>query len=651
MSVEILLEQALREGRFYPFSDEGWDARARATLLARLVRLQGAEVPVSMPLWQVVQNKGAELAIQQRDANLLYFCDQLFEYCQTQSNLEPQLLEVFLHLRPLLAGVLLHDSAIEDICQHPLICLLDRLWDAANYWSPALGRQGEKYLARLEEMLVRLRTADPASAPFGTWLDELASQLDKELQRADVLAKRICDAERSALAGQSAERVVRRQVDQLLARMPVAEPVERLLKGPFRHSLQMAYLSQGADSEAYLSLVQTAELLQDSMVAPDSEEARQRMYQLIPKLPGMLSRQLTSIGDPAELEEWLGEIEKLHMQMLLDSKVELRQAEPLSIVDEQGGVSTNVSAALLAQVASIQEGQWLVYRKDDGENVRCRLALKIGETGQLLFVNVLGAKILEKNLEEFAYLLAAGHVLLLSGASNFSQLVRDSEAHILQLFQRQSMLQAEAAERQRIEQERRRLAKEKAQREAEQIAHERLLAHARAEEEARRQLEEQARRAEEKARKAAEEARMAAEEAQRAAEEAAMYAKAQKEKDAVAEAERQRKAQEAERERHLLEEKQARINEWEEAAQSVRSLGVGAWMDIDIQGERQRCKLAAVINASDKLIFVGRDGRKLVEPKRDELIQWLLDNKATIVARGDQFENSLAKVIQTLRKD
>ncbi len=153
------------------------------------------------------------------------------------------------------------------------------------------------------------------------------------------------------------------------------------------------------------------------------------------------------------------------------------------------------------------------------------------------------------------------------------------------------------------------------------------------------------------ARQAAEEARKKAEEAERAAAEAAQHAKAVAEKEAIAAAERKRKEDEAERERQLQAEKQARIDEWETAQQAVRSLGIGAWVDIEINGERQRCKLAAVINASDKLIFVGRDGKKLAEPRRDELIKMLLDSKARVVQQGDQFENSLAKVIQTLRKD
>jgi hypothetical protein len=240
---------------------------------------------------------------------------------------------------------------------------------------------------------------------------------------------------------------------------------------------------------------------------------------------------------------------------------------------------------------------------------------------------------------------------LLDADSNFSQILRDTVSNFLQLYQRQSLLMTEATERQRVEDERRRSGQEKAKREAERIAQARLEAQARAEDEARQQLEQQARLAQEKALKAAAEAKWAAEEAQKAADQAKTYARAQAAQRSAADAENARREAAIEAERALLAEKQSRIDEWETALQSVRTLGIGAWVDIEINGERQRCKLAAVMNASDKLIFVGRDGKKLIEPRRDELIKLLLDGKARIIQQGDQFENSLAKVIQTLRKD
>jgi hypothetical protein len=650
LSVEMLLEQALREGHFSTSDVGEGDERTRATLLARLVGLQNVDLPPWESLEHAVRRPGP-LLLSQQEANLLYFCDQVFEQCHSQTDLEPALLEAFMALRPLVANVLLRDPASLRALQHPMFSLLDQLWDAGRYWSPDLGKPGDKYRARLDDMLQRLRKADPLTVPFQEWLDELSGQLAKDFHRAETLSDRIRQTAQGALAGANAERVVRQEVSKLLERAAMPDVVEELLKGPLRHSMQVIYLSRGVASDEWKQVLKAAHMLIDSMQAVEAEADMQQVYQNIPKVIPLLTKQLVSISDAAEMEDWIARIEKLHMQILLGGKVELHPAQPLSVLDAESGVDANVSSVLLEQVKRIQEGQWLIYQREDGEKLRCRLVMKTEEASQLLFVNVLGAKCLEKSLEEFAYLLAARHVRLLDADNNFSQILRDTTAGFLQLFQRQSLLMTEAAERQRIENERRRLAQQKAKREAERIAQERLEAQVRADEQARLHAEELARQAAENARKAAEQAKRAAEEAQRAAEEAAKFSRAQAAQKSAAEAENMRREAALEAERALQAEKQARIDEWEATLQSVRTLGIGAWVDIEINGKRQRCKLAAVMNASDKLIFVGRDGKKLIEPRRDELIKMLLDGKARIIQQGDQFENSLAKVIQTLRKD
>ena len=650
MSEEALLEQALRKGRFSTSDVGGEDERASITLLARLVGLQNVDLPLWEPLEQAVLRPGP-LVLSQQEANLLYFCDQVFEQCQSQTDLEPALLEAFMALRPLVASVLLHEPASLVAFKHPLFSLLDQLWDAGRYWSPDLGKPGDKYRARLDEMLLRLRKADPLTVPFEEWLDELSSQLAKDFQRAETLSDRIRQTAQGALAGANAERIVRQEVNKLLECATMPDVVEELLKGPLRHSMQVIYLSRGAGSDEWAQVLEAAHLLIDSMQAVDAEADMQQMYQNIPKVIPLITKQLVSISDAAEMEGWIGRIEKLHMQILLGGKVELRSAQPLSVMNEESGIDANVSSALLEQVKRIPEGQWLIYQREDGEKLRCRLVMKTEGVSQLLFVNVLGAKCLEKSLEEFAYLLAARHVRLLDADNNFSQILRDTVTNFLQLYQRQSLLMTEAAERKRIENEQRRSAQQKAKREAERIAQERMEAQARADEQARLHAEQLARQADESARKAAEQARAAKEEAQNAAEAAAKLSREQAAQKSAAEAENIRREAALEADRALQAEKQSRIDEWETTLQSVRTLGIGAWVEIEINGERQRCKLAAVMNASDKLIFVGRDGKKLMEPSRDELIKLLLDEKAKIIQQGDQFENSLAKVIQTLRKD
>src|SRR6478735_12122308 len=100
--------------------------------------------------------------------------------------------------------------------------------------------------------------------------------------------------------------------------------VEELLKGPLHHSMQVIYLSRGVASNEWKQVLKAAQLLIDSMQAVDAEADMQQVYQTIPKVIPLLAKQLVSIADAAEMESWIGRIEKLHMQILLGGKVELR---------------------------------------------------------------------------------------------------------------------------------------------------------------------------------------------------------------------------------------------------------------------------------------------------------------------------------------
>jgi hypothetical protein len=64
-----------------------------------------------------------------------------------------------------------------------------------------------------------------------------------------------------------------------------------------------------------------------------------------------------------------------------------------------------------------------------------------------------------------------------------------------------------------------------------------------------------------------------------------------------------------------------------------------------------QCKLAVIIAAAGKYIFVNNLGRKVAELHRDQMLQALLDKQLTLLNNGDSFDDQLAKVIRGLRKD
>ncbi len=580
------LDQVLRTERFTQSSQGDATPCDNAALLKKLLLLQRSPDTATDALEHAIIESG-KLPLEQYHANVLYFCDQLFQLCQLKAEITPALMENFMLLRPVAAAVMI-ENGLPAFLTHPLCHLLDRLWYASLYWTPLLGKPGDKYKARIEDFLHRIHITNPARAPYAQWLSELNEQLAKEFQRAELLSSRISESERGSWIRKQAHQIIQHNVNRTLLYDDMPEAVEKLLKGPWRESLHQVLIAHGIESQQWHNLLRLAEYLLDSVQIPTSDKEKKSVYKLIPKIPGMLKKQLGSISDASEMQEWVSSIEALHMKILMGETLDVRAAEPLPIVFANAVVSANVSSALMDHIATIQEGQWLVYHNERDEPLLCRLSIKLEDAGQLLFVNVFGAKCLQKSYAEFAYLLSSRHVYLLNTDNNFTQSVNDTITQFMLMNRFHNLLQADEAERRKREivrvtneAERRRRAQEKARQEAERLA------------------------------------RLRQEEIKRA--------KMKKMEDALLDAK-------------------------EKTLRDAETLAVGAWLELDIAGKRQKCKLAAILSTTGKLILTNREGIKLAEIRQEDLTQKIIDGSAIIIENGHRFENSLEKMIHTLRK-
>jgi len=84
------------------------------------------------------------------------------------------------------------------------------------------------------------------------------------------------------------------------------------------------------------------------------------------------------------------------------------------------------------------------------------------------------------------------------------------------------------------------------------------------------------------------------------------------------------------------------------------TIRVGAWLSVESDGEKKfepplRCKLAAHIKISDRLIFVDRRGRKVLELSSFQLEQSIIKKQLTIVDQGLVFERALENIVDGLR--
>jgi hypothetical protein len=85
--------------------------------------------------------------------------------------------------------------------------------------------------------------------------------------------------------------------------------------------------------------------------------------------------------------------------------------------------------------------------------------------------------------------------------------------------------------------------------------------------------------------------------------------------------------------------------------QSVDNFAVGIWVEFLAENDQNiRCKLAAKISAIDKLIFVNRQGVKVVETTRESLARELQQQTVRIISDGLLFSRALESVIGDLRE-
>jgi hypothetical protein len=521
---------------------------------------------------------------------------------QRQSGLHNQFLAALEPLQQALAAL----PAAEWIgsAQHPLWRLLELLQISGAGYQPELGRAGEKLIADLQPQWTALDRGDWKTAAV---LAE--AQWQQEQNRLQRLEQRLIDSERGLLRSRRAQQQAARVLNRALAGKRLPESILAYMHDAWFRELQWCLLQFGEESAEWQSRIDLTGRLIESLQDPgDDIEQRQHLYALIPDVGAELRATLSTHAPESNvLEQQLALIETHHLALLKGRPLTAVPCKLITNDDPWADASTTISRDLLSQVETLELGTWFLLRDGDDE-VRVKLVLKMDDTAQLLFVNRVGVKALQKTFEEFAYLLAIDNVAALPPADHARIALRQLLA---QLAQRGVERQRARAENERQEREAKLKAAEEAQR------------------------------------------RWAAKE--KALAEAAALAAAQEEAALQARREAEQRAREQEQlRRHALQQEQ--IGDTEQRLRNARQhatlLAVGSWVEFyDEVGAAQRLKLAVKLPSSGKLIFVDREGVRRAEFERDIFAEKLIEGSAHVLDAGPQFEDTLARVVGGLRRD
>lgn len=83
----------------------------------------------------------------------------------------------------------------------------------------------------------------------------------------------------------------------------------------------------------------------------------------------------------------------------------------------------------------------------------------------------------------------------------------------------------------------------------------------------------------------------------------------------------------------------------------VNNITQGSWFEMtDGNDQKYRCRLAAIIKATGKYIFVNRSGMKVAEETRASLAESLKSGRLRVLDDGMLFDRALEAVIGSLRE-
>lgn len=528
---------------------------------------------------------------------------QLTEALQTNllraMRLHPELDPALLTLRPLLAEQALLSPSWLLQNEHPLRRMIRRWLDSARGWQPELGRAAEQQLQTWCKQFASLLEAENLPAACERLITEMEVAEQRELQRLQRLEERLHATERGQLQARRTRALAARILNQSLGGRKLPAGVNQFLHEEWFRCLQQLLLRHGEHSDIATELNElTRQLVWSLQPQARDDEHLQQLYQVVPDLAEQLRQHLSeTLHDANRLDQLLGLIEHEHLKQLRGENLAAQPCVLIANNDPILSAQATVSRPLLRQVESLELGQW--FWVADGD-FRMRLSLKLTDTAQLLFVNALGVKAAVFSFEEFAYRLANGDARPVPGGEAMDALIR-------QLLER-----GVQAARQRL--------------------HQRQLAEREARE---RQEAEAKRRAEARAKALAE-------------------AKAQAEAEANAKAAEEQAAREQEQTRR--EQRLDQLGDESQRERAARQLAsaidIGAWVEFfDEFGTSRRLKLAVKLPSSGKLIFVDRDGGNKLEVGRTDFIAQLLTGSAQLLEQAAAFDDTLAKVVNGLRRD
>ncbi len=606
-------------------SDSGAQAMQLDELLDYLHAVEEYDTPLLQAVLNQTERMGDPALPNLEHLAVLRWLDATLAQWQRDYPLEDPLGRELQALMPVVAAIALTDHSFLTPGAHPLHRVLDDTHKTAIGWQPSLGRAGESLRQLVGKSVEQARAwFDHRDTDLTAICATFSVEAGRLRARTKRMIQRTVETEQGRIRSIQAKITAAAMINAALVKYRAPTDIGDFLKGPWYASAQLALLKFGHESEQWQSMCSTTDTLLDSLQTPDDndQQRRQYLFEVVTQLPKSLKRWLLSLHhDSDAVADALALVELAHLRILRQQPLELHTIEPI-VVEGTDNADIPPSAALSPMP---QPGQWFSLDTGNGESLRVQLVLNIEQERRLLFANQAGIKPLQYSYQAFAELIENNAIIALddgagvsfslclanaAGITTTAALEQFAGTAAQQIQQEEERLQARREEDERREQQRLALEREEARQQEQQAAAER----------------ERWQQAEQQAQQQAT-GKFSSEDAP--AETAGM--------DGLPDT---HSSQGRPAEEFWL------SYEHEPEEQTVQlDLPMGAWLGFH-DGERPMlAKLAVYDREEDNYIFVNREGIKLRQLRRDELLELMSRDLIEVLKKGDSPRDAISRGI------
>ncbi|TQV82921.1 DUF1631 domain-containing protein [Aliikangiella coralliicola] len=562
--------------------------------------------------------------------NVISLLDNLFDFILNDKNLRLEIIDLIARLRvPFLKLSLIDNSVFLDQ-SHPARILLNEMSKVGLLWEVKDSKTNliKEQINKVTAQILKASIEQDLASLFETACEQFTQFSSSLIKRTEIFEKRIREAEHGRAKAKLAQSRADQALNQIINKQNTPEFVQKLIHDAWKHVVYLELLKSGDNDQSKpIVSINTAKQLLVSLQPLNSVDELDKFLELQPILLDALKNGLEKTSYSfAETDAFMEELDSFHTNLVMQVQtfiekepeeeiLRLKPADPFDMNQEDHSSETQQQIEPIenVDVEKMSLETWTEYMfnrlpenstdneiiienipfRQEKDAAASKKLIKLLKPGRWFDIEMNGdftrCKLATYLDQTDQYIFVSGSGAKIAELDSETLIDYYQNKHVIILDNTPLFERAYGSVIDQVV-----------------ATHLKQQALKRAEEEA--ELE--------KLKKQQEEARLAAEKARLIAEQ---------------------KAQEEEQKQVL------------QVMESLSHLTVGSWVEIQVDNVMKKCRLAAKIASSGKMIFADRTGVKVKECSLEELAIMYRADRLQLKQKNDLFDQALASVISNVR--